>query len=122
MKTTTLQLLPTTNYGTAVGNYDGSSLDFAGPRQKAAAYYLSNSSLQTVAFFVTGFEGNITIQASLDANPTLDEHWFDVYDLPTDSSALTVSTSENIQGNFTWMRAYVSNFTGGTITKVTLSY
>lgn len=122
MKTTTLQLLPTTSYGTPSGNYDGSSLDFASIWQKAAAYYLSNSSLQTVAFFVTGFEGHITIQASLDANPTQDAQWFDVYELPTDSSALTVSTSENIRGNFTWIRARVSDFTAGTITKVTLSY
>jgi TPR repeat protein len=39
MKTTTLQLLPTTTHGTPSGNYDGSSLDFAGTRQQAANYY-----------------------------------------------------------------------------------
>lgn len=122
MKTSTLQLLPTTTYGTPAGNYDGSSLDFSGVRQKAAAYYLSGSGLQTVAFFTDEFEGGITIQATLDADPTQDSQWFDVYSLPADSSIQTVSTSTNISGNFTWIRASVTDFTGGTITKVTVSY
>ena len=59
MKTTTLQLLPTTSYGTPSGNYDGSSLDFNGDREQAANYYGGFGDLQTLAFFVEAFEGRI---------------------------------------------------------------
>jgi|688.fasta_scaffold483926_3 hypothetical protein len=122
MKTTTLQLLPTTSEGTPSGNYDGSSEDFAGVRQKAANYYSSTGGLQTVGFFVTNFQGYIHIEASLETDPTNDVDWFKVHEFGDGSTSLTVNTSTNITGNFSWMRARVLNFDNGTINKVTLSY
>lgn len=122
MKTTTLQLLPTTSYGTPSGNYDGSSEDWSGPDQQAANYYGGFGGLQTVAFFLNGFEGLIKIEASLDAEPVLDSQWFHVYEFDSTSAATTQNFSTNITGNFTWIRANVENFTAGTITKVMLSY
>jgi hypothetical protein len=123
MKTSSLQLLPSTSHGTPSGNYDGSSLDFSGDRIKAASYYLSGKSLQTVAFFITDFEGSIKIQATLDSDPTVDNQWFDIYELPSDGSSIqTLTTSINLTGNYTWIRAFVSDFTAGTINKITLSY
>lgn len=131
MKTSSLQLLPSISHGTASGNYDGSSLDFAGDRVKAASYYFSGKSLQTVAFFVTNFEGDIEIQATLDSDPTSDNQydptsdnqWFEIYKLPSDESTIqTSNTSINLTGNYTWIRVFVSDFTAGTINKVTLSY
>lgn len=122
MKTTTLQLLPTTSYGTPSGNYDGSSEDWSGPDQQAANYYGGFGGLQTVAFFLNGFEGLIKIEASLDAEPVLDSQWFRVYEFDSTSAATTQNFSTNITGNFTWIRANVENFTAGTITKVMLSY
>jgi hypothetical protein len=124
MKTTTLQLLPTTTYGTPSGNYDGSSQDFAGVQQKAANYYGGFGSLQTIAFFLENFSGIIDIEASLESLPATDEDWFRVDRLNSrdDSSLTTINVSRNITGNFTWIRARVTDFDDGTIFKVMMSY
>lgn len=122
MKTTTLQLLPGTTHGTPSGNYDGSSQDFSGEQQKAANYYGGFGGLQTVAFFFSGFQGRVKIQATLDSLPSQDDQWFDVLDVDYSSSATTASFSNNITGNFVWLRARVEDFQAGTITQVTVSY
>ena len=122
MKTTTLQLLPTTSYGTPSGNYDGSSQDWSGDDQKAANYYGGFGTLQTVAFYLLGFQGLIRIEATLESVPATDADWFKVYDFDTASSLITNNFSTNITGNFTWIRATVIGFDSGTITKVMLSY
>ena len=122
MKTTTLQLLPTTSNGTPSGNYDGSSQDWSGEDQQAANYYGGFGGLQTVAFFLNNFQGKIKIEATLDSAPALDADWFKVYEFDSTSSATTNNFSTNITGNFTWMRANVEDFSQGTITKLMLSY
>lgn len=122
MKTTTLQLLPTTTYGTPSGNYDGSSEDWSGVDQQAANYYGGFGGLQTVAFYLNGFQGRIKIEATLDFAPALDADWFKVYEFDSTSSATTNNFSTNITGNFTWIRANVEEFSAGTITKLMLSY
>lgn len=122
MKTTDLVLIPETVHGTPSGNYDGSSLDFDGTRQKAADYYISRSGTQSVLFSVDDFVGDVIIQGTLDADPVADDQWFDIYEFPDDSSATTATISHTIKGNFTWVRARVTNFTSGTINSVTLTY
>ena len=127
MKTTTLQLLPTTSYGTPSGNYDGSSQDWAGDRQQAANYYGGFGTLQTIAFYLLNFSGRIVIEATLDSNPTVDSEYFEIYTVDNVSinnvpPPLTNNFSTNITGNFTWIRARVELFDAGTITKVMLSY
>ena len=123
MKTTTLQLLPTTTYGTPSGTYDGSSADFNGVRQQAANYYGAFGGLQTIAFYLNGFQGRIKLEATLESDPTEDSDWFRVYDVDyTDSSEGSINFSTNITGNFVWMRARIEEFTGGTITKIMMSY
>lgn len=122
MKTTTVQLLPTTSYGTPSGNYDGSSQDWSGEDQQAADYYGGFGTLQTVAFYLLDFEGLIRIEATLESVPAADTDWFKVYDFDTASSVITNNFSTNISGNFTWIRATVVGFNAGTITKVMMSY
>lgn len=122
MKTTTLQLLPTTSYGTPSGNYDGSSLDWSGVDQQAADYYGGFGGLQTVAYFLLSFQGKITIEASLESVPAVDADWFKVDEFDSTSSTTTNNFSRNITGNFTWLRAHVTDFEAGTITKLMLSY
>jgi len=122
MKTTTLQLLPTTTYGTPSGNYDGSSQDFSGDRQQAANYYGGFGGLQTIAFYLAQFQGRIQIQATLDSDPVTDLAWFQISDYDARSSAVTTNFSRNITGNFTWIRATVLDFQAGTISKIMLSY
>jgi hypothetical protein len=122
MKTQDLVLIPATTHGTPSGNYDGSSLDFDGERQKAADYYISRSGTQSVLFDVDDFVGDVIIQGTLDADPQVDGQWFDIYEFPDDSSATTATISHTIKGNFTWLRARVTNFTSGVINSVTLTY
>jgi hypothetical protein len=122
MKTTTLQLLPTTSYGTPSGNYDGSSLDWSGEDQKAADYYGGFGQLQTVAFYLLNFQGLIRIEATLESIPVTDADWFKVYDFDSIADPTTDNFSTNITGNFTWIRATVIGFDAGTITKVMMSY
>jgi hypothetical protein len=122
MKTTTLQLLPTTTYGTPSGNYDGSSEDWSGEQQQAANYYGGFGDLQTVAYFLLNFQGRIRIQATLDQQPASDAAWFNVEDFDSVDSATTDNFSRNITGNFVWIRARVEDFSAGTITKLMLSY
>lgn len=122
MKTTTVQLLPTTSFGTPSGNYDGSSLDWSGDQQQASNYYGGFGSLQTVAFYLLNFVGRIRIEATLESTPTSDADWFRVDDFDSTVEPTTENFSNNIVGNFTWLRAHVSDFEAGTITKITLSY
>ena len=122
MKTTTLQLLPTTTYGTPSGNYDGSSQDWSGDRQQAANYYGGFGTLQTIAIYLSGFQGLIKIEATLDSDPTQDAAWFKVYEFDSTEQTTTNNFSVNIDGNFTWVRANVEDFTTGTITRVDMSY
>ena len=122
MKTTTVQLLPTTTYGTPSGNYDGSSEDWSGDQEQAANYYGGFGTLQTLAFYLLNFQGKIVIQATLDNNPDEDSDWFRVYDFDSEGSGTTNNFSVNVSGNFVWIRARVENFSAGTITKVMLSY
>jgi len=121
MKTTTLQLLPTTSFGTPSGNYDGSSVDWEGDRAKAAAYYVRGGGLQTVAYFLTGFVGTINCQGSVATNPTTDADWF-IVDTYTASSTTTSNFSKNINGNLSWLRAEVKDFSAGSIQKLMVSY
>lgn len=122
MKTTTLQLLPTTSYGTPSGNYDGSSQDFAGDRQQAANYYGGFGGLQTIAIYLNQFQGRIRIQASLDSDPVTEAAFFTVNDFDSTAEPTTNNFSVNITGNFTWIRAQVLDFEAGNIAKVMLSY
>ena len=123
MKTENLVLLPLTTYGTPSGNYDGSSdTAFDGDRQKAVAYYRSRRSTQSVRFQLSGFIGRIIIQGTLDSDPQGVDQWFDVYEYGDGSSMETGDFSQSLIGNFTWLRARVEEFTGGTITSVTLTY
>jgi hypothetical protein len=122
MKTTTLELLPTTTYGTPSGNYDGSSQDWSGDRQQAANYYGGFGGLQTIAYYLNGFQGRIKIEATLDSDPTTDAAWFKVNEFDSTSTTTTNNFSVNITGNFTWIRANVEDFDAGTITKLYMSY
>ena len=122
MKTTSQQLLSATDHGTASGNYDGSSTDFNGDAVKAAGYYSTHGTLQSVAFFTEDFLGTIEIQATVDSESAT-ASWFTVHTFTGDGSSLVADNeTQNLTGRFTWVRAKVSNFTQGVINKVTVSY
>ena len=121
MALTNLFLLDNVVYGTPSGNYDGSSADFNGDGVKAVGYYQGQGNLQTVLIRVNGFVGTVTLQGTLDFN-WQSADWFDLYEYGDNSSATTDVHPVNLTGNFTWVRARVTNFDAGTIESVTISY
>ena len=119
---TTQALLNTTVYGTPSGNYDGSSQDWVSDAVKAANYYRGQGSVQTVIFSVTGFEGIMRLEATLDSNPE-QATWFETFVYGDGSTTpLTDYHPATITGNFTWMRLRIEGFSGGTINSVTITY
>lgn len=117
---TTKSILPTTVYGQAVGNYDGSSLDWSSDPVQAAEYYRGRGGIQTIVFDTTDFAGTMYLEACLD---TLADSaaWFTTF-VYGNGTPLTDRHPETVLGNFVWMRVRVEGFTGGTINSVTISY
>jgi hypothetical protein len=108
-------------YGSASGNYDGSSQLFYSDAVPAANYYGGNGSIQTLFYNLTGFLGKITVQASL--NDLSDQAlWFDISERGDGITPDTGLTASTVTGNFTWLRAKVEEFDGGTINYVNASY
>jgi hypothetical protein len=122
MSVTTETILNTTIHGTPSGNYDGSSQDWFSDAVRAANYYRGRSGLQTVLFRVSGFEGEIVLEATLNAVPETAD-WFTAFTYGDGSTTpLTDYHPETVIGNFTWIRLRITGFSGGTIDSVTLSY
>ena len=125
MSTTTVTLVPATQNGVPSGNYDGSSEEFIGDPQKAANYYRGRGGVQTIKWDFEGVQGEVTIQATLDADPATVQ-WFDIASFgdgsTADSATITTLHYESVLGNFTWLRAVVTNFTDGTIELVSATY
>ena len=112
MKTSSYILIPSSSFGS----------DIAGTPQKAAAYYSKDKSVQTVSWYVTGFAGTITIEATLDADNT-SENYFPIHTIEWDGmTPLTENDFANLTGNYTWIKATVTSFTQGNIGKVSIGY
>lgn len=118
---TTETLLSNVVHGTPSDRYDGSSQDWFSTAVKAADYYRGRGGVQTMGFSVTGFQGTITIEATLDMDPD-SAAWFPTLVYGDASTVTTQSLSEAVIGNFTWLRARVEHFEAGTINTVTATY
>ena len=116
---TTQTLVDDVTYGTASGNYDGSSQDWLSNAVPAANYYGGQGSLQTIIFDVDALVGNITVEATLTDLPD-SAPWFKVATLSANNQS-EVRTN-TIVGNFSWIRATVTDFTAGNVNIVTASY
>jgi len=120
-ESTTLILLPQTAYD---GGGTANIYTVTGESRPAAAYYLGNKDLQTVAIKLTQCTGNIVIEASLAATPTQSD-WFKVYEYEANNDSPTsgnVSLYTNIEGNFVYMRAKIVDFSNGIVNYIKLSY
>ena len=119
---TTKIILNQTVYGQASGNYDGSSQDFLSDSVQAADYYRGRGGIQTITFDVTGFEGIIYLDATLDTVPET-ATWFNTFTFGDGSTTpVTDRHPESVIGNLVWMRVRVSGFSGGTINSITINY
>jgi hypothetical protein len=110
-------LLTRTVYGQASGNYDGSSQDFIGDPVRAANYYGGQGAIQTVTMRISGFIGTITIQATLNDQPSIQAAWFDIAELDSPTAGTAVD-GRTIVGNFTFLRAKITGFDGGIIDSI----
>lgn len=124
---TTLILLPQTSYQNP-GN--GQPYTVTGNSQPAAAYYLGNRDLQTLALSLTNCTGNIVLEATLAKSPGNGD-WFKVYELEANANAPANSQPkiasddnifQNIEGNFVYIRAKIVDFADGTVNFVKISY
>ena len=119
---TTEIILGTTVYGEPSGNYDGSSQDWISDARLASNYYRGQGNIQTLAVSTSAFEGDIILEATLDADAQT-ATWFTTQTYGDGStSPLTSYQVFTITGNFTWMRVRVEAFSGGTINSVNISY
>lgn len=115
---TTQTLVPALRYGVPSGQYAGGNT-YVGNAVPAANYYGGQGSIQTVLFDVARFQGNISIEATLndlqDSAP-----WFEIANLV--AANVTSVTSNTAVGNFTWLRATITNFAAGNVNTVTAAY
>ena len=86
----------------------------------AANYYGGQGAIQTILYDLTDFQGNIRIQATLN---DLQEsaHWFEIANVIA-ANATTTTSSDTVVGNFTWIRAEITDFVAGNINVITASY
>jgi hypothetical protein len=125
MNLTNEVILSSTTYGTASGNYDGSSQNFFSSMGRAADYYQGQGSIQTILIQVTGFSGRIRLQATLGDDPVADlveDAWFEIYDYDHTIGTITDYHPVSITGNFVWIRAEITAFDAGTINQLTITY
>jgi hypothetical protein len=107
-------------YGTASGNYDGSSLDWFSDAIPAANYYGGQGALQTITYQLQNFVGVITMEATLNDSQE-SAPWFEIATYGDGSTADNGTIPVTILGNFTWLRANITSFESGTIT-ITVAY
>jgi hypothetical protein len=120
-QTSTLILLPQTTYD---GGGTANVYTVTGNTQPAAAYYLGNQDLQTITYSFTNVTGNLEIEATLATDPGSGD-WFKVYELEADNNSNTNSTLtsyQNITGNFVYIRAKVADFANGVVQYVKITY
>jgi hypothetical protein len=122
MKTSTFTLIPSTTFGTAVENYNGISTTFNGVPEKAAGYYTSDKGMQTISWYLTNFTAQLLIEATLDADPAT-ASFITVHTVGDSVTPLSDNNHINLEGNYTWIRATVIDFSAGSVIgKVSLGY
>jgi len=90
-----------------------------GDKAKGDGYYSRADGLHTVQYNLNQFIGTITMQATLASTPA-EADWFDIISIT--ETSLTGSKVQNFTGNYVWVRATVSEWTGGTINSITLNH
>ena len=121
--TTSVTLIPTTSFGTAAGNYDGSATAFNSDKVKGDGYYGFSDGVHTVQTRVTSLVGTIKIQGTLVKDPA-ETDFVDIVTVNDSdgSTAVTNSFLNNFTGNFVWIRVAVSGFTAGTINNIFIAH
>ena len=119
---------------------DSSIQTVTGSKFKGDGYYGRSDGFHTVQIDLTGFIGKVNIQGTLAVDPAEDD-WFNLV-LDSDkqsvdttglvvnqsitsveyTSVTTNTKSYNFTGNYVWVRAYVGNWTDGTVNSIQLNH
>jgi len=122
MKTSSYILIPATTFGNDNGEtYDGIATEFSSNPQKAAAYYSKDKSVQTVSWHLTDIVGVVTIEATLDTDADT-ANYFPIHTIDASAGPSTIIGFNNLEGNYTWIRVTVSQYTAGSISKIVVGY
>jgi hypothetical protein len=115
---TTQTLVPALEYGVPSGEYAGGDT-YVGTAVPAANYYGGQGAVQTLVSNVSNFQGNISIQATLN---DLQESapWFEIANII--AANISAVTSNTVIGNFTWLRATVTDFAAGNVNTISTLY
>jgi len=108
-----------TGAGTGSGTV---SLEVLGVPVKGDGFYNYSDGLHTVAHYLLALDGILEVQGALTDNP-VEADWVTLDTRTgTTGSPLTENATYNFTGNFVWIRAKVSYFINGTITKIQLNH
>jgi hypothetical protein len=104
---------------------DSTTETVTGDKYKGDGYYGRSDGFHTVQYSVNGFIGSIDMEATLAVEPTADD-WFtlntNLTSADDSSSYATGSFIYNFTGNYVWVRAKVTNWTDGDITRIQLNH
>jgi len=103
---------------------DSSTETVTGEKYKGDGYYGRSDGFHTVQYNIAGFIGTINIQATLAVDPT-DDDWFTIYTQEytvVNDEGATTSNFANFTGNYVWIRAYINNWTDGTVNNIKLNH
>ena len=99
-----------------------------GNKFKGDGYYGRSDGFHTVQYDLDNFLGTVVIQATLALEPSSDD-WFTVdeteHTSPSNDSSSSTSDGGfvyNFTGNYVWVRAYVSNWSDGTVNSIKLNH
>lgn len=108
---------------TGVGAGTGTvSVEIDGIKAKGDGYFGFSDGLHTIAHYLAAFEGTLEVQGALTKDP-VDDDWITLDSRTgTSGTPLTEDVTYNFTGNFVWIRAKVTKFEQGTITKIQLNH
>jgi len=118
---TTQTLVANVVYGVPSGNYPGNSQAWVSNSVPAASYYAGQGSIQTMTYQLDNFVGVINIQATLNDQQE-SAPWFYIANIGNASNATSGTSSTTVIGNFSWIRAEITDFTTGNIGSISVSY
>lgn len=119
-----MSLISETILSTSTHISDSTPQVLVGNKFQGDGYYGRSDGLHTVQYSVNGFLGTINLQGSLAINPS-DEDWFTVYSEThtiDNDEGFTGSKIINFTGNYVWIRAFINNWTDGTIISIKLNH
>ena len=108
---------------TGVGVGSGTaSVELDGAKVKGDGFYNYSDGLHTVAHYIDAFEGTLAVEGALATDP-VEADWVTLDTRTgTTGTPLTENVTYNFTGNFVWIRAKVTSFEAGTITKIQLNH